>query len=346
MNKILTIIIPTYNMEKYLHKCLDSLFVSDENMQQLEVLVVNDGSKDSSSSIGHDYEAKYPQTFRVIDKENGNYGSCINRGLKEATGKYVKVLDADDYSIPQNLNGYLSFLLNVDTDVIITDFDIVDINGAVTDKREFHLLFGQGESIIPFSQLLKEKRNVAFQMHALTYKLRILREMNYKQTEGISYTDAEWATIPMTRVKTICYYPHSIYNYLIGREGQTMANYLEVANHKQLFQVVEKLSKFYMSQSYEVVYNQYVENKLKKALAGIYESGLKFCSLSIEELKYYDEQLKCYPQVYELANSLKLLRDHIEYVRHWRSGNPIRVLLFIKMPLVIKNIKKWIISLH
>ena len=127
---------------------------------------------------------------------------------------------------------------------------------------------------------------------------------------------------------------------MVGREGQTMANYFEVTNHKQLFQVVEKLSKFYISHPYETAYNQYVENKLKKALAGIYESGLKFCSLSIEELKYYDEQLKRYPQVYELANSLKLLRGHIEYVRHWRSGSPIRVLLFIKMPVVIKRILK------
>ena len=56
MNKILTIIIPTYNMEKYLRKCLDSFIVSDENMERLEVLVINDGSKDSSSTIGHEYE--------------------------------------------------------------------------------------------------------------------------------------------------------------------------------------------------------------------------------------------------------------------------------------------------
>ena len=74
-NKILTIIIPTYNMEKCLRKCLDSLIVSEENMQRLEVLIVYDGSKDSSSQIAHGYEANYPQTYRVIDKENGNYGS-------------------------------------------------------------------------------------------------------------------------------------------------------------------------------------------------------------------------------------------------------------------------------
>ena len=100
-------------MEKYLDKCLTSLIVSDDKMPLLEVLVINDGSKDRSSEIAHSYEQKYPQTFRVIDKENGNYGSCINRGLKEATGKYVKVLDADDWFDTNNLSNVMFFCLIV-----------------------------------------------------------------------------------------------------------------------------------------------------------------------------------------------------------------------------------------
>lgn len=82
MEKILTIVIPTYNMQDYLRRCLDSLIVPEEQMKHLEVLVVNDGSKDNSSAIAHEYQDKYPDTFRVIDKENGNYGSCVNRGLR------------------------------------------------------------------------------------------------------------------------------------------------------------------------------------------------------------------------------------------------------------------------
>ena len=82
-------------MEPYLRHCLDSLII-DKGMDELEVFVINDGSKDRSSKIAREYQDKYPNTFYVIDKVNGNYGSCINRGLKEATGKYIKVLDADD----------------------------------------------------------------------------------------------------------------------------------------------------------------------------------------------------------------------------------------------------------
>ena len=118
MNKILSIIIPTYNMEKYLRKCLDSLIVSNENMELLEVLVVNDGSKDTSLQIAQEYDIKYPQTFRVIDKENGNYGSCVNRGLKEAVGKYVKVLDADDYFDTFEFEKAIDFLKQNDYDLV------------------------------------------------------------------------------------------------------------------------------------------------------------------------------------------------------------------------------------
>ena len=95
MEKVLTIVIPAYNMEKFLPYCLDSLLIG-QGTEDVEVLVVNDGSADRTSAIAHGYEERYPEVFRVIDKENGNYGSCVNRGLKEATGKYVKILDADD----------------------------------------------------------------------------------------------------------------------------------------------------------------------------------------------------------------------------------------------------------
>ena len=91
-------------------------------MKQLEVLVINDGSKGSSSQIAHEYQDKYPDTYRVIDKENGNYGSCINRGLKEATGKYVKVLDADDWFDTICLKRLLILLPNIDVDLILTDY--------------------------------------------------------------------------------------------------------------------------------------------------------------------------------------------------------------------------------
>lgn len=96
MEKILTVTIPSYNVEKYLRQTLDS-FLAEEILEEIEVLIVDDGSKDGTAAIGKEYEKNYPGTFRVISKENGGHGSTINRGIQEAKGQYFKVVDGDDW---------------------------------------------------------------------------------------------------------------------------------------------------------------------------------------------------------------------------------------------------------
>lgn len=109
MKKILSVCIPTYNMEALLGRCLNSFIVDKNYMNQLEIIIVNDGSKDNSSRIAHEYANKYPDTFVVVDKPNGNYGSCINAALKVATGYYFRICDADDRYENSNLVAYIDF---------------------------------------------------------------------------------------------------------------------------------------------------------------------------------------------------------------------------------------------
>lgn len=215
MDKILTIIVPTYNMEKYLRRCLDSLIIDEEGLKLLEVLVINDGSKDSSSKIAHEYQDKYPDTFRVIDKENGNYGSCINRGLKEATGKYIKILDADDYYDTLNLSLFIERLIVTDVDAVLSCHSVYkDMKKIQTVSfKEYH-----------DSQIIYVEKELPsyFTMDNITYKRNVFNGLNYHQTEGISYTDQEWIFYPMVNVKTLCYFDLDIYQYMTGHEGQTM----------------------------------------------------------------------------------------------------------------------------
>ena len=133
MEKVLTVVVPTYNMEKYLDRCLTSLIVDDDKMALLEVLVVNDGSKDRSSEIAHSYEARYPNTFKVIDKENGNYGSCINRGVTAVTGKYFRILDADDWYSTDALQSFTSKLMSIEADMVPSSFfPLVKMNSTAS----------------------------------------------------------------------------------------------------------------------------------------------------------------------------------------------------------------------
>lgn len=121
--KLLTLAIASYNMEEFLDKCLES--VSEPDIpDSLEVIVINDGSKDRTSSIAHIYEKLRPDIIRIVEKENGHYGSCINKALELATGKYFRPLDADDWVNIDSLIRLLDKLSTCNADLVITEFSI------------------------------------------------------------------------------------------------------------------------------------------------------------------------------------------------------------------------------
>lgn len=243
--KILSVVIPTYNMEKYLHRCLDSLVIADKELfNTLEVLIVNDGSKDSSLAIAHEYQIKYSQVFRVIDKENGNYGSCVNKGLELATGKYFRILDADDWFDSDQLELFLKILRTSNTDVVISNYtrycgnkkEYVCINGL-----EFNKVYDIDTYV--FSS--KSYRDLLL-MHAMTFKTDLLRSIDYKQQTGISYTDIEYCYFPFSKAKTMMFVDVNLYQYLLGREGQTMQRENMIRSIEHFNKVATRITKDYL----------------------------------------------------------------------------------------------------
>ncbi len=219
MDKLLSIAIPTCNMQDYLHRCLDTFIIDAERMALLEVLVINDGSKDRSSAIAHEYEQKYPDTFRVIDKENGHYGSCINRALREATGKYFKICDADDWYDSDALVTFLDALKGIDTDVVYTSF-----NYYYADRNEYVQTVAKDVVYGKVIDLTTHALDSSwFLMHMLTYKVSLLRAIGFRQEEGICYTDNEYVFYPLCHAKSLYCVDVTLYQYFFGREGQSMA---------------------------------------------------------------------------------------------------------------------------
>lgn len=242
-NKILTVVIPTYNMEKYLRRCLDSLIVNDRQMRMLEVLVINDGSKDTSSQIAHEYQDRYPQTFRVIDKENGNYGSCVNRGLDEATGKYFRMLDADDQFDKEGFPKYIDALTNNDADMVLTHMCRIFVGKE--DERKYppksdKLRYGEVYKAKDFSFVRLEAVGM-FSMHAITYRTAILNEVKLRLQTGISYTDNEYVYFPLKAVKTILPLDILLYVLTRGREGQTMSPSVRIKSLNNLYKVSRRI---------------------------------------------------------------------------------------------------------
>lgn len=216
MEKMLTISIAAYNAEPYLEKCLDSLLIP--SMDKIEVLIENDGSKDNTPVIGQRYEEKYPGVFKVVNKENGGYGSTINKSIQLAQGKYFKQLDADDWYDTENLEQLVSVLQDVDADCIYTPFmEYYEADDSQILKQAEDIARG----VCPVGQIAQ--KNWFLHMHALAFKTALLQENSVEILEHCFYTDMEYVTYPLLYTKTVYVFDRHIYYYRIGREGQSVS---------------------------------------------------------------------------------------------------------------------------
>lgn len=326
MQKILSVIIPMYKVEDYVRKCLNSFILADNSlMNELEVLCINDGTPDHSADIAKEYEAKYPQTFRVIDKENGNYGSCINRGLKEAQGKYIRICDGDDSYETEGLATLLRLLAKLEVDLVITEYCVVNAGGKITCQDGLHTSCPKlpSDKVFDMKEYMS-KTDFAFppQMHRSTYRTSMLREIGYHQTEGISYTDQQWAIIPLIHARTAYYLPVLVYRYLLGREGQTMSTDNQVKNVPQLYQVLLDLADYYEHGNYDPFYKPFLVRCISWQLYGFYPETLIYHRGDKGALKDFDRKMAQYSDIYNMiSKSRAYLRGHIAYIDYWRRHN-------------------------
>lgn len=336
--KQLSIIVPSYNMEQYLSKCLGSLVVAPELMGWLEVLVVNDGSKDRTSEIAHEFAAKWPGTFKVIDKENGHYGSCINAALKVASGKYVKVLDADDWFDSEGFAAFLTYLSDEvegrygGVDLVLTDYDCVDDRGGDTGKIRQRLPVG---CVFGIDKLVARKE-ITF-MHGYTYRTNLLRELQYRQTEGIMYTDTEWIFYPAACAKRICYFPRVVYIYLFGRAGQTVSPEVERKNTVTFVTLLDSMLKLYMrvSGGLSADGKTYMRRHLARILRQIY-LGYFVCTpfrVACRDLAGFDRRLhETSSEVYDLASE-QVQGKLGKFIYAWRCSKMLRPIFVLGVRL-------------
>lgn len=215
MKKLLTLGIPAYNVEKYLAECLDT--VINDN---LEVLIINDGSKDNTESIGLEYQKKYPNIFKVITKENGGWGSGVNRAIKEAQGEYFKNLDSDDKFDKEGLKSLLENIKKSKADIIVSP--------AITWNEQTNATYETPipkgiifDKTMPLEEMLCHL-NSPIWMHELTFKTSLLQD-NHINIDERFYTDMELAAYPFEYAKTIFAQHEPVYIYRVGRSGQSMS---------------------------------------------------------------------------------------------------------------------------
>jgi len=231
MQKLLTIIVPVYKVEPYINKCLDSCLIyktnedeqkvlDDELMNQLEVIIVNDGTPDNSAEMSREYVKRYPQTFRQIDKENGGHGSAWNVGLKEATGKYLRFLDSDDWLT--SLGEFMNKLAQSDADIVLTNYRRFHV--PINKYVEYKCIVAVDKTVKITRPLLQTLPHgyIDLNFWTATYKTSILQSLWPLMAERVMYDDSILSFAPLIKGRTITGVDMVLYNYLLGREGQSM----------------------------------------------------------------------------------------------------------------------------
>ena len=244
--KILTITIPCYNSEKYMTKCIESLL---KEKDRIEIIIVDDGSKDSTGAIADAYHVKYPKTIRTIHKENGGHGDAINAGLAETTGKYFKVIDSDDWVDQKAFHVMLDKLeelerANARLDLMITNFVYYKIGARHHKVMRYKSAFPQNQ-IFTWDDKIRINHFQYILMHSVTYRTEILRSCNLHLPKHTFYVDNIFLFQPLPLVKRMYYLDVNLYQYFIGREDQSVNEKVMISRIDQQIKVNKILMDVY-----------------------------------------------------------------------------------------------------
>ncbi|MDR2178119.1 MAG: glycosyltransferase family 2 protein [Treponema sp.] len=220
--KILSVIVPCYNSQNYMERCIDSLLPGGNDV---EIIIVNDGSTDETGAVAEAYRRQYPDVVLVIHQENRGHGGAINTGLARAGGAFIKVVDSDDWvdeaAYGQILKTLKGFPETARPDVVISNY-VYEKEG----KRR--------KMVIRYSPTLPEGRVFTWAkcgrlpkgryilMHSIIYRRGIMDECKLLLPEHTFYVDNLYAYIPLRYTKTLYYLDVDFYRYYIGRAGQSV----------------------------------------------------------------------------------------------------------------------------
>lgn len=238
MGKLLSISIATYNSALVINECLDSI-VKSKYIDLIEVLVIDDGSKDNTRDIVQTYVKKYPKSVFLVKKDNGGYGSTVNTSIQIATGKYFKTVEGDDWVNTKGLDRLIEKLDKLDVDIIVNNYEEI-----VNDKKKYVDINNRNQynKILNFNEINKKQ---VFRIQSMTIKLDIIKLIKYKISEHRFYVDSEYVFFSMIYAKNIIFLNDIVYQYRLGQDGQSVSIDNISIHFKDLMYIIEKLLGIY-----------------------------------------------------------------------------------------------------
>lgn len=237
--KLLTITVPCYNSQDYMEKCIESLLPGGE---KLEIIIIDDGSKDRTGAIADAYAAQYPTIVKAIHQENGGHGEGINQGLRHATGKYFKVVDSDD-TMSADFLPFLQKLEECDAqggvDLFVTNYYYVHSDG-------------KGDRSINYSNALPEGRIFGWEetkpflihqlltIHSCTFRTEAMRQWNRELPKHVFYEDNLMVCQTLPYIHKMYYMNADLYRYWIGRPDQSVQKDVMMKRYTHQLLVAER----------------------------------------------------------------------------------------------------------
>ncbi|MBW3080916.1 glycosyltransferase family 2 protein [Bifidobacterium saguinibicoloris] len=255
--KTLTFIVPAYNMEGYLDRCINSLTAA-RRTDDIEVIIVDDGSKDDTLAAAQDFERRMPGVVRAIHQENKGHGGAVNTGIAAARGMYVKVVDADDWVGPESLEQVMAVLRDEVAKSGNGAAGVAGNDGAGNDAEPIDMLVTnyvydkvgkRRKHVVNFRHAMKAGEPLTWDdlghfglaeyilMHALIFRTDVVRASGMRLPEHTFYVDFIYAYQPFPWVKTLRYLDTPFYHYYIGREGQSVQTDVMIRRVDQLIHV-------------------------------------------------------------------------------------------------------------
>ncbi len=320
--KVLTISIAAYNVEKYLYNSVMSLLNSNV-ADKLEILIVNDGSKDNTAKIGKQLEKMTTlngkSIVKFIDKENGGHGSTINKGIELATGKYFKLMDGDDYFDTESLNKLVKYLEESDEDFILNNYvEDLAVYGRMNPIQHYNFMeVGKVYKIEDLANSKNGFKKWGPLLSTTTFKTQLLKDANFKISEHCFYVDMELNSIAFSKAETVKFYPLDLYIYYLGRQGQSVSAASFKRNYKNHEHVTLRIIEdIYYKEELSPIKKEYLKKKIIYPLitAQYYITTEHFDEG--KEFMEFDSQLKKYPEFY---NAKEVIDSRVKIYRKTRG---------------------------
>jgi glycosyltransferase involved in cell wall biosynthesis len=295
--KLISFAIPCYNSQDYMRKCIESILPGGEDV---EILIIDDGSSDDTAKIADEYQAKYPTICRAIHQENGGHGEAVNTGIRNARGLYFKVVDSDDWvdeDAYRKVREKLHELVDKGTpvDMLVTNYVYEKLCENHQRRMIYEHMFPENE-IIGWDGLKRVIKGNVILMHSVTYRTEVLRKSGLVLPKHTFYVDNLFVFEPLPYVKTMYYLNVDYYRYLIGREGQS------VAEQTMIRRIDQQLAVNYRMVDYFCAHDSEIQNPMLRKYMLSY---LEMITVVSSSLGYVSKDPVIFHQIHELWKYIK-----------------------------------------